>query len=125
MPQKLLSSQFSSSSVQQHRGTIRSHLYRLLPLSKTTCFLQRTHFDDMKHTEAEQSTISNGSTTPQIKQPEQVSTLITATRPHKQPFNSDTANIMHFIDFYYIYPINAQSINNNYWFLITPTCLNT
>ena len=68
----------------------------------------------MKHTVAVQSTRSNGSTTPQIKQPEHVRTLIIATRPHKEPFNPDTANTMHFIDFYYIYPINTQSINNNY-----------
>jgi hypothetical protein len=64
-------------------GNIRSHLFIVLPLSKTTRFLQGTHFDDKKHTEAVQSTRSNGSTPPQMKQSDYVSTLYHSHRPHK------------------------------------------
>jgi len=83
MPQEHPSSQCSSSSVQQV-GQYQIPLVQTSSPFQNYMFLAEDPLCDMKQTVAVQSTRSNGSTTPQIKQPEHVSTLITATRPHKR-----------------------------------------
>jgi hypothetical protein len=61
-------------------------------------FLQGANFDDKKHVEPVQSR-SDGST-PQMKHLILYELLSQPCRPYQELFNPDTANNMHFIDFY-------------------------